>query len=155
MPRQQPPESEAMELSLPRVVAYLLVPLVLIGGVGMIPTHRIIGPAAWTVVPAAGGIVLAVMLGGAAVVKVRALKGPGPAALTFIWVGLAAAFATLVLGAGAYRLVHLPPKAFFLWLAVLFLPLLIAESIWLGRALRRDAHRLALGEFRRKGQFGS
>ena len=40
-------------------------------------------------------------------------------------------------------------EAFFVWLGVFYLAMMLRESVWVSAAFKRDAHRVSLGEISR------
>ena len=143
-------EQVGMRISFPALLGWTM-PLGLMGGgLGVWPTWAAQG---WQGLRA-GLVALiivfcATMLSGAAVAW-QASRGPGRAAMAFIVSGPVKMIASLVAAAAAWWVMELAPRALFTWTGIFYLVLLAGESVWLARALQRDAFLWALGEIRHK-----
>ena len=140
--------SSRMQISLLTMFGFVLPTALALWGVGAWPAWRWAGSDGLVAHTAAGGIVLTVMVASAAAVRVFAARGPAKAAFAFIAAGMVRIMLCLVITAGALPLFALPLSVLCISTPLFYIATLIAEGLWLGRALNHDAHRVALGEIR-------
>jgi hypothetical protein len=138
--------AKPMQISLGALLGWVLPAGVLVGAAGAYPTWCLGGRRAVEAMLWAGGIVFGIVLLSALAVVGSAPAGAGRATLAFVAAGLGRLILAPALGAWVVWEFRVPPGAMFVWLAAFYVVLLMAESAWLSRALRRDAHRVSPGE---------
>lgn len=136
-----------MEISYLALVGWTVPLAVILLAVGIWPTWRAGGQNAVLALLTAKAVVLATVLASGVIVCRMARRGPARAAIAFIFSCMGRILIAVVLMLTAWRLLELHLTALAVWLVIFYLALLIGESIWLSRALRRDAFLEALGEF--------
>lgn len=142
--------TERMRISFVALFAWLIPAGLLVGGLGAYPTWRLAGAAGLLAELAAGGVVLAVMAASARFICHAASRGPRRAAQSFMAGFLVRiALCTALTAAVGQWHADLPQQTLFVWAGLFYLVMVLAEAIWLARALQRDAHRVYLGEVRR------
>ena len=141
--------AEPMRISFGALLGWVLPAGALVGAAGAYPTWCLGGRGALEAMLWAGGIVFGVVLLSAVAVIGSAPAGAGRATLAFVAAGLGRLVLAPALGAWVVWEFRVPPGAMFVWLATFYVVLLMAESAWLSRALRRDAHRVSPGGVRR------
>jgi hypothetical protein len=138
-----------MEISFAAMLAWV-VPFGLAAGlIGAAPTYLAGGADALRAELAAGAIVMAAVALSGMIVTASAWSGPAKASMAFLASGLLRLGVSVALGLLVQRWLGVPAAALFVWLGVFYLAMFLAESLWLTRALRRDADRLSLGEVKR------
>ena len=136
-----------MEISYLALLGWTVPLAAILFAVGVWPTWRAGGlTAVWAQVTAKA-VVLGTVLASGAIVCRMARRGPARAAVAFIFSCMGRILVAVVLMLTAWRLLELHLTALAVWLVIFYLALLIGESIWLSRALKRDAFLDALGEF--------
>jgi hypothetical protein len=141
--------AEPMQISLGALLGWVLPAGALVGAAGAYPTWCLGGRGDVEAMLWAGGIVVSIVLLSALAVIGSAPAGPGRATLVFVAGGLGRLVLAPALGAWVVWEFRVPPGAMFVWLAVFYVVMLMAEGAWLSRALRRDARRVPRGEVRR------
>jgi len=140
-----------MRIGLAGLLGWIIPAGVLVGAVGAYPTWAASGVRGLWAQLVAGVIVGGVMCAGGLFVMRAARRGARAAAFGFIVSGFVMAAGTPALAVTASRTMHLPMKPTVLWAGIFCFAMLIAQSIWLARALRRDAWMAAIGQDRRRG----
>ena len=128
-------------------LGWLVVPGLGAGGAGWLV--RGAEPERLRLVLTAGTIVLAVMLASAALVRYRARAGPRKAAVAFLVLGILRTTGCIALTLGAMQFMPDWTMEFVVWVLVFYVTMLVGLSLWLARALKEDARRVALGEIDR------
>ncbi len=142
-------EGARMEMSLSALAGWVLGLGGMVAVAGAWPTYRLAGWAGVQTELVALAVVGLVMMATGAWVAVEAFRGPVRAAVSFLVAGVVRLPACLGGGALLWWLAELPAVVLGLWMAVFYLAMLAGEGVWIVRALRRDAHRTALGDVRR------
>lgn len=140
--------SKRMPISLGEMLWWVLPVAAVLWGAGAWPMWHWAGRGGLVAHSAAGGVVVAVMLISASVVKYFAGNGPGRVAFAFMAAGLARIVICVGFTLAIRAAFSLPAGALFVSLAAFYMATLLAEGIWLGRALNRDAALAALGRGR-------
>lgn len=138
-----------MRISFAAMFGWVVPAGLLAGGLGVYPTWKLAGLPGLIAEGAAGSVVLLTMIGSGALIVWCASGGPARAAYVFIACSLVRMAVCMVLAAAAWALLDLRPKVMFVWLAIFYFVMLLAEGIWLAQALRRDAFYVALGKINR------
>ena len=137
-----------MQISLRTMLCWVLPPTAALWCAGAWPAWNWAGRSGLVAHTAAACIVLAVMFASAAMVKFFAGIGPNKAAFAF----MAASFVRIALCVGitiAVRVIlGLPTGVLCISTPALYMTALLAEGIWLSRALNHDASLVAMGEIR-------
>jgi len=128
-----------MRIGLAGLLGWVVPAGVLVGALGAYPTWALGGGQGLRAQLAAGAIVVGVMCAGGAFVARAARRGPRAAAFGFVRTGLIMAAGSLVMAAASSAAMKLPLAGTLLWTGVFYFAMLIAKSVWLARALRRDA----------------
>jgi len=142
---------QRVRIALMALVGWVIAGGVAVAAIGTYPTWRLAGAGGLAAELAAGLIVLGVKLASAWVLTRQAGGGPGRVAFVYVVLVAARVMAVLLLAVGACRLWGLPPRALLIWTAAFYLATLATDSIYLARALQKDAFRVALGEIDRRG----
>lgn len=139
-----------MELRFASALVWIVPTWLVAGAAGAWPTWRLGGRDAINCMLLAGGITLATTLIGALCVVRSARLGPARAAMTFLAFGLILGVVSLGAATGAAVIIGASLRVTLVWTAIFYTPMLVAQSLWLYRGLRRDAFRAALGEVERR-----
>lgn len=141
--------SQAMRIRLAGLLGWVILGTALAGAIGYVPTVRLVGAKGLLAMAWAWGIAFAVVMLSGMLVTRAAARGPGRAAFVFIMSALARVVVCLVLAAGVIFLLDIHAPSLLVWVLAFHLVMLAGESIWLAKALQRDAFLVALGEIRR------
>ena len=150
-PAEPMANDQRVKIALMALVGWVIAGGVAAAAIGTYPTWHLAGALGLRAELAAGLIVLGVKLASAWVLTRQAGGGPGRVAFVYVVLVAARVMAVLALTAGACRLWGLPPRALLIWTAAFYLATLATDSIYLARALQKDAFRVALGEIDRRG----
>lgn len=142
-----------MQIGFASLLGWVVPAALILGGLGVWPTWRIAGQPAVHAMLVAAGTVLGVILCGSVVIVRAARGGPGRAAFTFIAIGFVQGVALLVVKGLWLTATDLPVVPTLLWAVLFYVAMLVAQSLWLARGLRRDAYRVALGDIERPAGF--
>ena len=137
-----------LEVSFPAMLCWIAATGVLTWLAGAWPTWRLAGTGGLATQGIAAGLVLAVMAGNAAAVKHYAALGPRKTAFAFMFLGILRIVVCMVLATVVWAVSALPTLLWFAWVWLFYVVMLLAEGFCLGRALKRDAFLVALGERR-------
>jgi len=137
-----------MQISLLTMFGIVVPTAVALWAVGAWPAWRWAGTDGLIAHTAAGGIVLTVMVASAAAVRFFADMGPAKAAFAFMAAGMVRIMLCLGITLGAWAVFGLPVGVLCISTPLFYAATLLAEGLWLGRALNRDAHLVAMGEIR-------
>ena len=141
---------ERMRISFAALFAWLIPASLVVGALGAYPTWRVSGTPGLLAQLAAGAVVLVVMAASARFICHAASHGPRRAAQSFVAGFLVRVAACAALSAAVgHWLADLPQQTLLVWTGLFYLVMVLAEAIWLARAMQRDAHRVYLGEIRR------
>jgi hypothetical protein len=102
---------------------------------------------------AAGLVVGIVMLFNAMMLMGAAMSGPARVTFSFCISGIIRLIAAVALAFAASVFLGLPWEPLILWVAGFYLVMVHCEAFWLARALRRDAHLVALGKLPRDNRL--
>ena len=91
---------------------------------------------------------MVVMVASAAAVRLFADRGPAKAAFAFMAASVVRIMLCLGITMGVWAVFDLSLGVLCVSTPSFYFATLIAEGLWLGHALNRDAHRVALGEIR-------
>lgn len=139
-------ESSPTRIRFRGMLAYVLPAGLLAAGVGVWPTWRLAGAAGLAAKGVAGLIVLAAGCVSAWAVLWAWRHGPAWTAWAFVLAGLFRMASCLAMAGGAWLAFGLSPRVLFLWTAVFYIVMLLGESLWLARALRRGSARRVSGD---------
>jgi len=132
-------------LSIASLLAWTVLPVLLVGVAGIYPTWRFAGGMSGLGAEAtAAGIVVTAMVASAAVIVRQAAGGPAKAAIAFLLTAALRVGLCLVLGLAAGLLLPLSRPAMILWLGAFYLVLLAGESVWLTVAIWKSLKAPAL-----------
>ena len=127
-----------------------IVPIGLAAGLaGAWPTWKLAGTDGLLAEAWAAAIVLAALLGSAAIVVGFAVGGPRKATFAFLIASLLRLAFSAAAGLAVAIELPVPATVFFSWLGLFYVVMFAGEATWMSRALRADARRLSLGEIRR------
>jgi len=137
-----------MQISLRAMLGFALPTAIVLWALGAWPAWHWAGGDGLAAHTAAGCIVLGVMVASAALVKLFAALGPDKAAFAFIGASFARILFCVGITIGAWALFDMPTGVLCLSVPAFYVALLIAEGIWLSKALNRDATLVATGKVR-------
>ncbi len=137
-----------MQISLRAMLVFVLPTAILLWALGAWPAWHWAGDDGLVAHTAAGGIVLGVMVASGALVRLFASMGPDKAAFAFIAASFVRILACLGITIGAWAVFDMPTAVLCLSVPTFYFALLIAEGIWLSKALNRDARLVAMGDVR-------
>ncbi len=143
--------SQGMRICVGGMLGWVISFAAVSGALGAYPTWKGSGWAGLKGELVAAGIVLGVKILSSIVVVGKAARGAGPAAIAFVVLAMARAVGCVALAAAALATLSLSGTVLFVWVVIFYLVTLAAECIWLVKALRDDARRIALGEVGRAG----
>lgn len=143
--------SQAMQLKVTGLIAWSGGLAAAIAVAGIAPTLWLAGTHGLFAYAMAAGIVVAVMAMSAVLIFRAGARGPGKAAMTFVLLGAARAIASLVLAWLAWCFGGFAAAPLLIWVALFYMTMLAGESIWLTKALRREAFGPAIGRASRPG----
>ena len=141
-----------LEVSFPTMLCWVAATGVLTWLAGAWPTWRLAGTGGLVTQGIAAALVLAVMAGSAAAVKHYAALGPRKTAFAFMFLGVLRIVVCMILATVVWAVSALPTLLWFAWVWLFYVAMLLAEGFCLGRALKRDAFLVALGERRSPGR---
>ena len=145
--------NQPMRIGIPAMLGWTLATGVCVGAAGAYPTWALSGSDGLRgELLAAGAAFITTAACGLYVVR-AARKGPGKAAFGFIVAGSVAGAGAIMPAAAAWLAWDLPAMPLFLWTAVFSFAMLVGQSLWLYKGLRRDAFLVALGQIRRPERF--
>ncbi len=139
-----------MELRFTSALVWIVPTWLAAGAAGAWPTWHLGGRDAINCMLLAGGITLVATLVGTLLVVRSARLGPARAAMTFLASGLVQGVVAIGAATGAAVIIDAPLRVTLVWTAIFYVPMLVAQSLWLYCGLRRDALRAALGEIERR-----
>ncbi len=125
-------------LSLPQMLGWVLPIAVGVGVVGIYPTWLLGQKMALWAELSAGLIALVIMLLNAAVIFRSAKRGPAKVAFAFIMSVFPRVIVSIGLALAVWKVFELPHMVVLVWLLIFHLGILLGESIWLSKTLRRD-----------------
>ena len=145
--------NQPMRIGVPAMLGWVLAAGVCVGAAGAYPTWALSGSDGLHVELLAAGVAFVTITACGLYVVRAARKGPGRAAFGFIVAGSVAGAGAMVPAAAAWLAWGLPALPLFLWTAIFSFAMLVGQSLWLYKGLRRDAFRVALGQIRRPEGF--
>ncbi len=137
-----------MEISLPAMLGFVLPVTIVLWALGSWPAWRWAGADGLAAHTAAGCIVLGVMVASAALVRLFAAMGPGKAAFAFVAASLVRIMSCVGITIAVWALFDMPAGVLCLSMPTFYFALLLAEGIWLSKALNRNAMLVAAGKVR-------
>jgi|GEM_PF-1189246 len=153
IPGNAPNRDGRMCVSVAALAAWVLGFAAAAAAVGAGPTLHWAGPAGLAAMSVAGAICSGVTLATGLFVASRAKDGPGKATFAYLAVCLPKGLLAGGLAVAAWQLGLAAPAALLVWTCVFYFVMLAGEVVWLVRALRQDARRVALGEIERDSPF--
>lgn len=143
---------EGMQISLVKMLWWVLPAAAVLWGAGAWPMWHWARARGLAAHSAGGGVVVAAMLVSGAVVKLSARGGPTRAAFAFMAAGLVRIVVCAGIIVALKAALDLPTGVLCVSTPAFYLATLIAEGVWLSRALSRDAAMVAIGRIRRPGR---
>lgn len=120
-----------------KLAGWLAGPACLAAAAGMVPTWRLAGQGGLHAMAAAGVAVFVGMFLSSLLVVWRTGLRPEQLAARLVGSMLIRVSICLSAAAGAWYIFSLPTSALFVWTVVFYLVMLVGESFWLARTLRR------------------
>lgn len=135
-------ESQAKGVGFAGMILWIVPAGLILTAMGVYPTWKLGGGDGVRAMLAAKAVVLTVMVASAAIVARISRRGPTSTAFAFVLCGLVVGAVCLACTAGLWSATDLPAEFVGVWVALLFMAMMIAESLklacWL---LRNPPHR--------------
>jgi len=120
-----------------------------LGLAGAYPTWCLRGCDGLLAQGCAAAVAMTAVLAGGLLIRAMAKAGPATVALGFMATMPFRVAACCVGGAVLVTKYAICAEAFFVWLGVFYMAMMLRESAWVSAAFQRDADRVSLGEIRR------
>ncbi len=131
--------STSVKMPVSSLLAFLAGPGLVAVAAGVYPTWRLEGPPGLAAMASAGVAVFVAMFASGCAILWRSGGQVDRVALRFAGAAIFRVSICLALAAGAWYIFALPTNILFLWTGAFYLVMLIGESFWLARTLKRRA----------------